>query len=169
MLLIYLVKVWVQSCCSNNECPVGGDIKDRLVQWCLNPCQTLMILRPDPSYKAAVPVSPPVPLRWEGLAEVPAPPRWKRNTAFFSGYFLQLVLLLSFCASCRGARGRREAQLGRSFLWGGWGLWCRAGGGRGGTLQGPQSLAEPRVLGSLDFSHQDSPLMLQLLQKAASL
>lgn len=54
--------------------------------------------------------------------------------------------------------------LGRTLLWRGRGLGRGAGGRGGRALQGAQSLAEPRVLGCLDLVHQDSPLVLELLQ-----
>ena len=56
------------------------------------------------------------------------------------------------------------STLGRTFLWRRGGLGRRASGRGGRALQGSQSLAEPRVLGRLDLVHQDSPLMLELLQ-----
>lgn len=59
----------------------------------------------------------------------------------------------------------REGPLGGALLWGGGGLGCGAGGRGGRALQGAQSLAEPRVLCRLDLIHQNSALVLELLQR----
>lgn len=64
----------------------------------------------------------------------------------------------------QGTEGWREGRLGRALLWRGRGLGRGAGGRGSRALQGAQSLAEPRVLGRLDLVHQDSPLVLELLQ-----
>lgn len=77
-----------------------------------------------------------------------------------------LLLQLVFLSSSVQGRGRaKELDLGSAFLRRGRGLGCGAGGRGRGALQGPQSLAEPRVLIGLNLSHQNSPLMLELLQK----
>lgn len=85
----------------------------------------------------------------------------KRNTAFLCCLFLQLVFLGS---RVHPAGDIKTDGLGRTLLWRGRGLGRGAGGRGGRALQGAQSFAEPRVLGCLDLVHQDSPLVLELLQ-----
>lgn len=91
--------------------------------------------------------------------------RRERKTAFRCCSVLRLAFLGSLVRPA-GTEGQEEALLGRALLGGGWCLCHRGGGGRGGsgTLQGAQSFAEPGVFGGLDLVHQDSPLVLQLLQ-----
>lgn len=91
------------------------------------------------------------------------PPAGKRNTAFLLCFFLNLCSSALACI-LQGAERWREGSLGGALLWRGRGLGRGAGGGGSRALQGAQSLAEPRVLGCLDLVHQDSPLVLELLQ-----
>lgn len=65
----------------------------------------------------------------------------------------------------QGKGNGRDGHLGGAFLWRGRSLGCGAGGWGGRALQRAQSFAEPRVLGCLDLVHQDSPLVLKLLQR----
>lgn len=95
--------------------------------------------------------------------KLPVSAYWKRNTAFLRFLLLRLVFLSSSVHPA--GRGRaKELDLGSAFLRRGRGLGCGAGGRGRRALQGPQSLAEPRVLIGLNLGHQNSPLMLELLQ-----
>lgn len=91
------------------------------------------------------------------------PPAGKGILHFSAACFFNLCSSALVCI-LQGKETGRVGTLGRAFLWRRGGLGCWAGGRRGRALQGSQSLAEPRVLGRLDLIHQDSSLVLELLQ-----